>query len=126
LPFYCGGARRQNRTVPAFGLPPITARRCALLTASLDPPRSSPGNEIANSGISEPKGPHMIVRETNRPTHRVYAIRKVGDKGYWSEIGAAWANTDGKGFNIRLTLMPMGEADIVIREIEYDMQGGAQ
>jgi hypothetical protein len=27
LPFYRGGARRQNRTAPAYGLPPITARR---------------------------------------------------------------------------------------------------
>lgn len=68
----------------------------------------------------------MIVTESNRPTHRVYAVRKIGAKSYWSEIGAAWANRDGKGFNLRLTLMPVGEADIVIREIDQDAEGGAQ
>jgi hypothetical protein len=30
LPLYRGGACRQNRTVPAYGLPPIMPRRCAL------------------------------------------------------------------------------------------------
>jgi hypothetical protein len=73
-----GGARRQNRTVPAYGLPPITVRRCALLTASLDPPRSSNGNEIAIPAVSEPKGQTMIVKKTNQPTHCVYAERKTG------------------------------------------------
>ena len=34
----------------------------------------------------------MIKTETpNRPTHRVYAVRKgSNDKSYWTEIGAAW------------------------------------
>ena len=90
LPFYRGGARRQNRTVPAYGLPPITARRFALLTASLVPPRSSNGNEIAIPAVSLPKGQTMIVKKTNQPTHRAYAVRKTGqDTIYWAEIGAA-------------------------------------
>jgi hypothetical protein len=126
---YQGGARRQNRTVPAYGLPPITARRSALLTASLDPPRSSNGNEIAIPAVSLPKGQAMIVKKTNQPTHRVYAVRKTGqDSSYWAEIGAAWANKDGKGFSLKLNLLPVGEADIVVREIppEADAEGGAQ
>jgi len=126
---YQGGARRQNRTVPAYGLPPITARRCALLTASLGPPRSSNGNEIAIPAVSQPKGQTMIVKKTNQPTHRVYAVRKTGqDTSYWAEIGAAWANKDGKGFSLKLNLLPVGEADIVVREIqpEADAEGGAQ
>jgi hypothetical protein len=126
---YQGGARRQNRTVPAYGLPPITARRCALLTASLDPPRSPHGNEIAIPAVLLPKGPTMIVTKTNQPTHRVYAVRKTGQNtGYWVEIGAAWANKDGKGFSLKVSLMPVGEADIVVREIqpEADAEGGAQ
>jgi hypothetical protein len=136
---YQGGARRQNRTVPAYGLPPITARRfrlrqgfggqVALLTASLDPPRSSNGNEIAIPAVSLPKGQTMIVKKTNQPTHRVYAVRKTGqDASYWAEIGAAWANKDGKGFSLKLNLLPVGEADIVVREIEAEAgsEGGAQ
>jgi hypothetical protein len=126
---YQGGARRQNRTVPPYGLPPITARRFALLTASLVPPRSSNGNEIAIPAVSLPKGQTMIVKKTNQPTHRVYVVRKTGQNtGYWVEIGAAWANKDGKGFSLKLNLLPVGEADIVVREIQADAgsEGGAQ
>jgi hypothetical protein len=126
---YQGGARRQNRTVPAYGLPPITARRFALLTASLVPPRSSNGNEIAIPAVALTKGQTMIVKKTNQPTHRVYAVRKTGQNtGYLVEIGAAWANKDGKGFSIKLNLLPVGEADIVVREIQAEAgsEGGAQ
>jgi hypothetical protein len=69
----------------------------------------------------------MIVTETKRPTHRVYAVRKTGgDASYWAEIGAAWANKDGKGFNLKLNLMPVSDADIVIREIDAKTEAGAQ
>jgi len=63
----------------------------------------------------------MIVTHSKQPIHRVYAVRKIGkDADFWAEIGAAWVNKDGKGFNIRLNLMPVGEADIVVREISDD------
>jgi hypothetical protein len=69
----------------------------------------------------------MIVTESKRPTHRVYAVRKIGgDSSYWSEIGAAWINKDGKGFNLKLNLMPVGDADIVIREIDAKPESDAQ
>jgi hypothetical protein len=128
----------KNRTVPAYGLPLITARRFhlrqgfggqgALLTASLDPPRSSNGNEIAIPAVSEPKGQTMIVKKTNQPTHRVYAVRKTGqDTSYWAEIGAAWANKHGKGFSLKFNLLLVGEADIVVREIQdAGSEGGTQ
>ncbi|MDA9463186.1 hypothetical protein [Bradyrhizobium sp. CCBAU 53415] len=73
----------------------------------------------------------MIVKESKQPMHRIYAVRK-GDKGtsYWAEIGAAWANRDGKGLNLKFNLMPVGDADIVIREIESETdaanEGGAR
>jgi hypothetical protein len=45
----------------------------------------------------------MIKTETSkRPTHRVYAVTKNGDKSFWTEIGAAWSHQDGKGFNVKL------------------------
>lgn len=63
----------------------------------------------------------MIVVKSKRPTHRVYAVRKIGsDASYWAEIGAAWANKDGNGFNLKLTLMPVGDADIVVREVQAE------
>jgi hypothetical protein len=93
---------------------------------SLVPPRSSNGNEIAIPAVSEPKAQTMIAKKTNKPTHRVYAVRRIGtDRSYWAEIGAAWTNKDGQGFSLKLNLLPLGEADLVIREIQ-DADGGAQ
>jgi hypothetical protein len=68
----------------------------------------------------------MTERKTTRPTHRVYAVRKIGpERTYWAEIGAAWATKDGLGFTLKLNLLPVGEADLVIREIQ-DADGSAQ
>ena len=54
---------------------------------------------------------------SSRPTHRVYAVKKIGrDKSHWTEIGAAWAHQDGKGFNLKLDFLPIAGAEIVIRE----------
>jgi hypothetical protein len=65
----------------------------------------------------------MTTTETSkRPTHRVYAVRKNGDKSFWTTIGAAWANADGKGFNIKLYLLPLDGADIVVREPKEDAE----
>jgi hypothetical protein len=63
---------------------------------------------------------------TNRPTHRVYAVikRTGAAKANWTEIGAAWPHRDGKGFNLRLDLLPTGDAEIVIREA--NAEGDAQ
>jgi hypothetical protein len=45
-----------------------------------------------------------MTKAANRPTHRIYAVTKKdgGDKGRWTEIGAAWPHADGKGFNLKL------------------------
>lgn len=67
--------------------------------------------------------------EAKMPTHRVYAVTKSKNgRGFWTEIGAAWANADGKGFNLKLNFLPLGDAEIVVREPrtdEDDDQGGA-
>lgn len=47
-----------------------------------------------------------------QPTHIAYAVRdfetESGEKGAsWSEIGAAWLNSDGKGYNVQLTAFPV-------------------
>ena len=63
----------------------------------------------------------MIKTETSkRPTHRVYAVTKNGDKSFWTEIGAAWSHQDGKGFNVKLDYLPLTGAEIVIREPRTD------
>lgn len=63
----------------------------------------------------------------NAPTHRVYAVTKKNDadKGHWAEIGAVWPHKDGKGFKLKLDLLPTGNADLVIRLIEAEKGGAA-
>ena len=51
-----------------------------------------------------------------RPSHKIYAVRKSGERNYWTEIGAAWPHGDGKGFNLKLEMIPLGDAEILIRK----------
>ena len=58
---------------------------------------------------------------TNQPTHHVYHVteKQVGDKGYWTKIGAVWPHKDGKGFNMELELIPVssgGTMKLTLRE----------
>ena len=43
-----------------------------------------------------------MSKTTNRPSHRVYAVTKNGERSFWQPIGAAWAHGDGEGFNLKL------------------------
>jgi hypothetical protein len=58
-----------------------------------------------------------MTKESNksRPTHRVYAVTKSGEKKFWQPIGAMWAHGDAKGFNLRVDYLPLNEAEIVVR-----------
>lgn len=61
----------------------------------------------------------MATENTSkRPTHYIYAVtkRSADDKGFWTRIGAAWPNGDGKGFSITLDLIPVNGASIAMRE----------
>ena len=64
---------------------------------------------------------------TTKPTHRVYAVTKrpTAEKADWTEIGAAWANRDGKGYNLKLNLIPLNGAEIVVRLIEPGKKTGS-
>ena len=59
----------------------------------------------------------VMTKETNksRPTHRVYAVTKSGEKKFWQPIGAMWAHADSKGFNLRIDYLPLVEAELVVR-----------
>jgi hypothetical protein len=51
------------------------------------------------------------------PAYRIYSVSKNGDKkAIWKEIGAAWANKDGKGLNLVFSARPLEGAQIVLRE----------
>jgi hypothetical protein len=62
----------------------------------------------------------MTTESKTRPTHRVYAVTKSGEKAFWQPIGALWAHKDGQGFNQRLDYLPLNNADIVVRIISDD------
>lgn len=47
-------------------------------------------------------------RASKAPSHIAYQVRdREGGKGFWTRIGAAWANADGQGFNIQLECVPL-------------------
>lgn len=49
------------------------------------------------------------------PSHDVYSVEGEGeDKSFWTRIGSAWPHTDGKGFNLALTAVPLN-GRIVLR-----------
>jgi hypothetical protein len=54
-----------------------------------------------------------------KPEYIAYAVRsfeKDGEKkGRWPEIGAAWKNKDGEGFNLTLDAVPV-DGRIVLRK----------
>jgi hypothetical protein len=61
-----------------------------------------------------------MSKSTNRPSHRVYAVTKNGERNFWQPIGAAWAHGDGEGFNLKLDYLPLNGAEIVIRKPKTD------
>jgi hypothetical protein len=68
-----------------------------------------------------------MTKTTHRPTHRVYAVtKKEGDApARWTEIGAVWPHSDGKGFNLKLDYLPLNGAELVIREPKPKAEEGS-
>jgi hypothetical protein len=47
-------------------------------------------------------------RSSKSPTHIAYQVRDRNDQtSFWTRIGAAWAHSDGKGFNVQLESIPL-------------------
>lgn len=43
----------------------------------------------------------------SKPDFAVYVVEGEGDKAHWTKIGAAWAHSDGDGFNLALSALPL-------------------
>lgn len=54
---------------------------------------------------------------TSKPTHRIYIVVGEGKKATWTEIAAAWPHSDGKGYGISASAIPL-QGRIVMREIK--------
>lgn len=54
---------------------------------------------------------------SSKPSHRILAVesRGEGKKKFYQDIGAAWAHKDGKGFNLKLSYLPLNRAEIILR-----------
>jgi hypothetical protein len=68
---------------------------------------------VAGWNLKRTKGNYAMTDTNNspskKPTHVAYQVRdgRDGGKGFWTRIGSAWANADGKGFNIQLEVVPL-------------------
>ncbi len=60
--------------------------------------------------------PTESTAQGRKPTHRLYLVAGDGDAANWIQIGAAWPNKDGKGFNLACDAMPLS-GRIVMRVI---------
>lgn len=75
----------------------------------------------------------MTTTKENTPDLVAYFVTERGDKAFWTRIGAAWAHEDGKGYGLRLDLVPATGAAgrVVLREkapaeqVETDLGSGA-
>lgn len=65
---------------------------------------------------------------SKKPDMAVYHVTERGEgdskKAFWTKIGAAWAHTDGEGFNLAIDYMPMTAGRIVVRAPKADDADG--
>lgn len=66
----------------------------------------------------------MKTNQKSQKPYAVYVVEGEGDSAYWTKIGAAWRNEDGKGFNISLSCLPLNGRRLVIREPKTDEGSG--
>ncbi|MGE0769603.1 MAG: hypothetical protein AB7L90_24445 [Hyphomicrobiaceae bacterium] len=59
-----------------------------------------------------------MTTPSNKPTHRILAVTRRGEKSYWQDIGCAWTQKDGKGFSLKLEYLPLNGGDIMLREAD--------
>ncbi|SEH40771.1 hypothetical protein [Tardiphaga sp. OK245] len=63
----------------------------------------------------------MKTNQKSQKPFAVYVVEGEGEKAYWTKIGAAWPHEDGKGFNIKLSCLPM-DGRLVVREPKADKE----
>lgn len=57
----------------------------------------------------------QLTLNSRKPTHRLFHVTGDGGNAFWTPIGAAWPNKDGKGFSLSCDAMPL-TGRIVMRE----------
>jgi hypothetical protein len=54
-------------------------------------------------------------KPNTKPKLEAFVVEGVGEKAFWTKIGAAWAHEDGKGFTIKLSALPLS-GRLIVRE----------
>ncbi|MCP4123559.1 MAG: hypothetical protein GY751_17550 [Bacteroidetes bacterium] len=69
----------------------------------------------------------------SKPTHKVFFVQNINGeterekKPFWRQIGVAWGHRSGRGFNMKLDLLPVNisEGELVMLEAtEKPDEGG--
>lgn len=63
-----------------------------------------------------------MTKPNSKPDYAVYVVDGEGEKAHWTKIGAAWSHTDGDGFNITLTALPL-TGRLIIRKPRTETSG---
>jgi hypothetical protein len=50
----------------------------------------------------------------SQPSHGVFVVEGEGEKAFWTKVGCAWPHSDGQGFNVTLSAVPLS-GRIVLR-----------
>ena len=67
----------------------------------------------------------MTEEKGMKPTHRIVIVQGTEDKPFFLEIGAAWPNKKGTGFNLRLSALPIDGRLEMIENKEADAKSKA-
>jgi hypothetical protein len=109
-------ARFGRLRLPANSAPLRGALRAAFERAAFPRGPLCPTKPRKVHGFQTKTKEYQMSKLTNRPSHRVYAVTKSGERSFWQPIGGAWVHNDGWGFNVKLDYLPLNGAEIVIRK----------
>lgn len=66
------------------------------------------------------------AREPQSPSLIAYHVSGRGKNAFWTRIGVAWKHDDGKGFSLKLDLVPTSTGWISLREPKADEEAGEE
>lgn len=64
-----------------------------------------------------------MQNSNKQPSHDVFVVDGEGDRAYWTKVGGAWPTTDGEGFTIKLTCLPLS-GRLVVRKPKAKQEAG--
>jgi hypothetical protein len=75
------------------------------------------------SDVQQPKPQRSTRMSGARPSHKVYTVEQSeseDDKGWWTRIGSAWPTKSGRGLNVVLQALPIGNRLVLMEYTDED------